>query len=200
MQRFQLSVTLMVTLVISTMFAGTSYAAPTQMRKLNADRPTEIFLVGNKVTLAPFAHVRFCARNPEDCAMATHVAASGGNVEHNIASLSRINMRVNNQMIARNDDAASGDVWDVDVASGDCEDFALTKRRALIKAGWPPASLRIAIALTSAGEGHAVLVATTTTGDVVLDNRTNQIKPWKKSGLRFTKIQSTVNPKAWLSL
>ncbi len=132
--------------------------------------------------------------------MATHVAASGGNVEHNIASLSRINMRVNNQMIARNDDAASGDVWDVDVASGDCEDFALTKRRALIKAGWPPASLRIAIALTSAGEGHAVLVATTTTGDVVLDNRTNQIKPWKKSGLRFTKIQSTVNPKAWLSL
>ena len=49
------------------------------------------------------------------------------------------------------------DSWEVNVAAGDCEDFVLTKRRKLISLGWSPRTLRIAVARTASGEGHAVV-------------------------------------------
>jgi predicted transglutaminase-like cysteine proteinase len=200
MQMFRNSVTLLIGVTISMAFTSISHSAPTQMKKIPAERHTTNFLVGKKPTLAPFAHVRFCARNPSDCTLATSINSTYTDSKRDMSSLSTINGRVNSQITPRNDDDLNGDVWDVDVTSGDCEDFALTKRRALLNAGWPSAVLRIAIALTSSGEGHAVLIVTTDAGDVVLDNRTNRIKPWSKSGLRFVKIQSAENPKVWQSI
>lgn len=84
--------------------------------------------------------------------------------------------------------------------SGDCEDYAITKRHKLIAQGWPIRSLRLAVARTAWGEGHAVLVVKTSDGDLVLDNLTSAIKPFQKSGLRFLKIQSEDNPRMWFAL
>ncbi|WP_236759154.1 transglutaminase-like cysteine peptidase, partial [Agrobacterium tumefaciens] len=79
-------------------------------------------------------------------------------------------------------------------------DYAVTKRQRLLRAGWPSGALRIATARTSTGIGHAVLVVSTSQGDLVLDNRTNVVKPWKAVDLKWIKIQSHENPRVWLKL
>ena len=79
---------------------------------------------------------------------------------------------------------------------GDCEEFALAKRQRLIRAGLPASSLRLAYVKTRSGEGHAVLVVKTNTGDLVLDVLTNKIKPLSQSGLRLISIAGA-NPTSW---
>jgi predicted transglutaminase-like cysteine proteinase len=110
--------------------------------------------------------------------------------------LQRINRRVN-ASIRPQMEAAGDDLWQIAPVSGDCEDYALTKRRDLIEQGWPAHVLRMATARTFEGEAHAVLVVTTSQGDIVLDNRTNVIKPWNHTDLRFIKVQSAEDPRQW---
>jgi predicted transglutaminase-like cysteine proteinase len=110
-----------------------------------------------------------------------------------------------NRAIRPKSDAAGkgsgfGDDWELMPASGDCEDYAISKRHRLIAEGWPVRSLRLAVVKTAWGEGHAVLVVKTNEGDLVLDNLTSEIKPFQRSGLRFLKIQSEDNPRMWLAL
>lgn len=61
--------------------------------------------------------------------------------------------------------------WTVARGAGDCEDYALAKRAALLAAGADPAALRLLTAWIASGEYHLVLVVTTTQGDYVLDAR-----------------------------
>ena len=58
--------------------------------------------------------------------------------------------------------------------SGDCEDYALAKRDALIAAGIGSANARIATGVLPSGEYHAMLIVSTKRGDFVLDNLTNE--------------------------
>ncbi|MNL69638.1 hypothetical protein D3C87_1945270 [compost metagenome] len=58
----------------------------------------------------------------------------------------------------------------------------------------------MAVARTRSGEGHAVLVVKTSKGDLVLDNRSSAIKPWRSTDLRWVKIQSGDNPKRWFAM
>lgn len=53
-------------------------------------------------------------------------------------------------------EAAGRDDWQVGGATGDCEDFALTKREALIAAGMSPDRIRVLVLVNNKG-GHAVL-------------------------------------------
>lgn len=53
-------------------------------------------------------------------------------------------------------EAAGRDDWQEGQATGDCEDFALTKRSALIAAGMPADKLRVLVLRNRSG-GHAVL-------------------------------------------
>jgi predicted transglutaminase-like cysteine proteinase len=64
------------------------------------------------------------------------------------------------------------------VAAGDCEDYVLEKRRALLALGVPRRALTIAIVTTAQGEDHAVLVVSTRAGDFVLDNLSGQVRRW----------------------
>jgi len=61
---------------------------------------------------------------------------------------------------------------------GDCEDYALEKRRQLIEAGVPETALSMAVAFTNRGESHAVLMVSLESGDWVLDNLTPWATPW----------------------
>ena len=51
--------------------------------------------------------------------------------------------------------------------------------------------------LTATGEGHLVLVVSTSAGDVVLDNLVSQIRPWDATTLKWVMIQSAGNPNTW---
>lgn len=92
-------------------------------------------------------------------------------------------------------------VWDYAAdGSGDCNTFALTKRRELIARGWPKEDLLLVTAVTERGEGHLVLVAHTDQGDLVLDNRVTRVVDWTRLPYRWISIQSPESPAKWLSI
>jgi len=72
---------------------------------------------------------------------------------------------------------------------GDCEDYALEKRRRLIAAGVPESALSLAVAVTARGEGHAVLMISLKSGDVVLDNLTPWATPWEDLNYHWVQRQ-----------
>ncbi len=106
--------------------------------------PAFSYISEKRRTTAPFAHVMFCAQNPNEC------VARGGASEVSLSAfaskqLRSVNASVNRSIRSVNDRPDEGDVWQVNVKSGDCEDFALTKRDHLIAMGWSPKALRIAV-------------------------------------------------------
>lgn len=110
--------------------------------------------------------------------------------------LRQVNFQINRAIEPVND-VPGEDSWQADVTSGDCEDYVLTKRKRLIELGWSPNALRIAVTYTAENTGHAVLVVSTTKGDLVLDNRHNAVLDWRDTDLRWVKIQSPDNPLKW---
>jgi predicted transglutaminase-like cysteine proteinase len=155
------------------------------------------FLKEKRRTIAPFAHVMFCVKSPNECATST----GPDTVELSYVrrrELVAVNRGVNREIVPVND--SGNDTWSLAPKAGDCEDFAITKRHDLISRGWPAAALRLAVAYTSWGEGHLVLVVRTTKGDLVLDNLTGAVRRWNKSGLRWQMIQSSENPRIWYTL
>lgn len=91
--------------------------------------------------------------------------------------------------------------WDyAKTGKGDCEDYVLEKRRELIKRGWPLSALLITVVIDKEGGGHAVLTVVTDRGEFVLDNQTDKVLPWSKSGLTFIRRQSPDNQNAWQDL
>lgn len=141
---------------------------------------------------APLGYQVMCLKNPASC-------KGGGKAKIEVtndlmATLKRVNSHVNRSIRPRNDDGA--DVWSASAGSGDCEDYVLAKRAALIKAGVPSSSLRIAYVKTRRGEGHAILVVKTNGKDLVLDNLTATIRPLSQTGYRIVSM-SGANPRQW---
>jgi predicted transglutaminase-like cysteine proteinase len=82
---------------------------------------------------------------------------------------------------------------------GDCEDYALEKRRRLIAAGVPAEALSMAVVVTGRGESHAVLVATVENGDIVLDNLSPWATPWEDLNYRWVQRQ-VAGTNAWTTV
>lgn len=78
---------------------------------------------------------------------------------------------------------------ELDAAGGDCEDFALAKRAALLAQGVDPTSLHLALCWTETEEFHAVLVVDTEQGSYVLDNRHREPMRKQDLGYRWHSIQ-----------
>ncbi len=83
---------------------------------------------------------------------------------------------------------------------GDCEDFALLKKRDLIRAGIDPRKLLLATVLDTRKNAHAVLVYRSSQGDLVLDNLTNRIKPWADTRYLFLRMQDPKQPRNWVGV
>jgi predicted transglutaminase-like cysteine proteinase len=141
---------------------------------------------------APLGYQLMCLKSPQECkgGGASSVAAT----EDVLQTLKRVNVQVNRAIRPRNDRGA--DVWTASATSGDCEDYVLAKRRALVKAGISASALRIAYVKTRRGEGHAILVVKTSRGDLVLDNLNGSVRPLSQSGYRIVSI-SGANPMNW---
>lgn len=144
-------------------------------------------------TLAPSGFYNFCLASPKECSVAD------GRGKAPFTYLDEVNRAVN-AFIKPEAERGGADVWKIGGNTGDCEDYALTKRSILIKAGLSSSAARIAVGTTRSGEKHAVLIVDTATGQVVLDNRSDKIHPIGASGLRFDEIQSAVNPRIWLKV
>jgi predicted transglutaminase-like cysteine proteinase len=90
--------------------------------------------------------------------------------------------------------------WSINPASGDCNDYAVSKRHELLLRGWPAEALALAVVRTRAGEGHLVLVVHTNYGDLVLDNLVSSIRPWTAADYQWLKRQSAGNPRLWVTV
>ena len=117
--------------------------------------------------------------------------------------LQRVNTQVNRSIRRSDDYVAYGraDYWaaGVDrVKRGDCEDYALAKRKALIDAGVPGGALSIAIVRTLHGEMHAVLLVATSDGEVVLDNLSPWVLPWNEAPYLWLDRQAPGEPTKWV--
>ena len=93
------------------------------------------------------------------------------------------------------------DHWDYPTdGKGDCKIYALYKRKLLIESGFPRQALLMTIVRDLQGEGHAILTVKTDRGDFILDNLTDDIRPWTATGYRFLKRQSQEDPNVWVSI
>jgi predicted transglutaminase-like cysteine proteinase len=118
------------------------------------------------------------------------------------SKLQQVNMAFNAAIQPEEDAVHYGrvDYWTIPTDGfGDCEDYALAKRKALIEANFSPRALRIAVARSRQGEAHAVLTVATDRGDYVLDNLTNAVLPWNETSLAWIARQAPGEAQ-WASL
>jgi predicted transglutaminase-like cysteine proteinase len=147
--------------------------------------------------LAPFGHVRFCLQASSECKGQVRGSAAPFETAR-ILALDTINARTNRLIQPHADrSGAVYDQWSSTARTGDCEDYALAKRRALIAQGWAGSNLILAVAKLPNGILHTVLVARTEGGDLVLDNLTNELRAWNVTGYAWIMRQSERNPKLW---
>lgn len=123
------------------------------------------------------------------------------------ATIDRVNYKINTTIIPRTDKKNYGrsELWTLPLTfgrgrAGDCEDYALEKREALLKAGIPASSLFFAVGHSPATGRHAVLMIMTDQGDYVLDNMTSEIKPWFEAGYSWISRQSADDPLIWANV
>jgi predicted transglutaminase-like cysteine proteinase len=141
---------------------------------------------------APLGYQLMCLKTPAECKGGGKSTVDG--TPELMATIKHVNATVNAAITPRNDVGA--DVWTASASAGDCEDYVLAKRRALINAGVPASSLRIAYVQTRSGEGHAILVVHTSKGDFVLDNLNRTVRPLSQSGYRIISM-SGADPQQW---
>ena len=102
-----------------------------------------------------------------------------------------VNKQVNHSLTYKTD-LANYDViekWAYPVNGfGDCEDYALLKRAKLVAAGVDPATLNVALCKDSAGNGHAVLAVDLPDATYILDNQTDEVKPWGMVPYRWDRV------------
>jgi len=111
----------------------------------------------------------------------------------------RINSDVNASVAYKSDleQFDTPEFWAMAGKFGDCEDYALLKRNALLNAGWPKDKLGLCVCYTQLGEGHCVLWVDTDKGSFILDN--NYAFPVKPSELPY-KWESMLCDGVWQQL
>lgn len=151
---------------------------------------------------APYGFIRFCEATAAECAPDGREEARLDATPERLAELDAINRTINHAIKPLTDLEIYGvtEYWTLPTTAGDCEDYALLKRRSLMQKGWPASSLLMTVVRDERGEGHAVLTARTAQGDYVLDNKVDTVKIWYQTPYQFVMRQSYLNPKVWVAL
>ena len=154
-------------------------------------------------TRAPIGWIEFCVEHKSECDSRRSAPRDVVLSAKAWGDLVKVNAWVNGSIKPITDQEHWGVVenWNYpDDGYGDCEDYVLLKRRMLMQAGWPREALLITVVRDKKGDGHAVLTVKTNRGEFVLDNQESEVLPWNKTGYRFVKRQSQINPNIWVSL
>jgi predicted transglutaminase-like cysteine proteinase len=155
------------------------------------------FLRTGENALAPMAFTVFCLKYPADCEPKGITNERAELTSEHVQELAAVNALINRSIKPEpNLGGLPTEQWLVYPPSGECHDYAVTKRHELLSRAWP-GSLLIAVVRVPSGEGHAVLVVPTDRGDFVLDNLRNGIVRWDVLPYRWLKIMSPENPKFW---
>lgn len=158
---------------------------------------------GAPTAAAPPGFVSFCYRFADQCSASPRDATVVHLDMTSQAVLDRVNRTVNHAIWPEDDQRHYGraEYWDIPKDGyGNDKDFALTKRRDLINAGLSERALRVAIVMTRQNARHAVLTVVTDRGDIVLDNLTDEIKPWDRAGYQWIARQDGGGELGWVTL
>jgi len=155
-------------------------------------------------TSVPYGWVDFCSRRPEECTLGRLDPVDVKLTKKTWAMLNSINKLANDAIEPVTNLEHWGtivDHWDYPIdGKGDCKVYALYKRKLLVERGFPRQALLMTVVRDLDGEGHAILTVKTDRGEFVLDNLTDEIRPWDATGYRFVKRQSQSDPNVWLEL
>lgn len=139
-----------------------------------------------------------CGRYPWACAKRSVGVVRPQSEE--LALVEQVNRHINSTVRPMSDRRQYGltDYWALPTeAGGDCEDFALLKKKELIRLGVDPGRLLLATALDRRRTPHAVLIYRTPTGDLMLDSLMDEVIDWRESKYIFLKIQYPSDPRRW---
>lgn len=182
---------LMATLVTA---EASSQSRPTQlppaMRTLGAADP-------------PYGFVQLCQRLAELCRASSTDNRRVASTRQNLAELDLVNRTVNRAITPVSDKDQFGieEFWTLPISGkGDCEEYVLEKRRLLMDRRWPSGALLITVVLDENRQGHAVLTARMENGDLILDNKHDEIRFWHATPYIYIMRQSFVSPTSWVSL
>ncbi len=167
----------------------------------NKDRASPYMRVFG-VTQAPYGFVEFCQRMPQECRQGSPEDQRFSATPERLSELDGVNRMVNREIAPATDMEIYGqaEYWTIPTTRGDCEDYALLKRKRLMARGWPASALLMTVVRDEKGEGHAVLTARTLQGDFILDNKIDEVKVWHRTRYEFLMRQSYLNPMLWMSL
>lgn len=166
-----------------------------------APAPPASMIVGS-ITSQPIGHYEFCQQYPDECSIRTKVGAPPRLTQAGWAAVEAINIIVNTTITPMTDMEVYGreEVWAYPVDAGDCEDFALLKRKQLLQRGFSPADVLMTVVRKPDGEGHAVLTLRTAQGDYILDNLDTKIKLWSDTPYTYLKRQASFNTGRWVTI
>ena len=152
-------------------------------------------------TSVPYGWVDFCRRYEGECSDERTTAVDINLTTKALQEINRVNRWVNAHVepISDMDHWGLVDRWDYPLdGKGDCEDYALLKRKMLIDLGFPRQALLMTVVKDETQGGHAILTLKTSKGEFVLDNLNDEMKPWTTTGYRFVKRQSQQDPNIWV--
>ncbi len=152
-------------------------------------------------TSMPIGYYEFCKNYPERCgAKSDAITVKLTRQSWNL--MVDTNTLVNTEIAPMTDEEIYGvpEKWVLPEVVGDCEDYALLKRKMLNERGFPLGSLLMTVGRDAKGGGHAVLTVVTDKGDFILDNQEDKILLWRDAEIYFLKRQAQENPNKWVSL
>jgi predicted transglutaminase-like cysteine proteinase len=173
-------------------------ALPATSRTHAAELPTPASELADIAPhIAPIALVKFCIAYEDQC----QAAPTDERIELTPelwAQIKAVNARINARI--RPDAQKGGYDWSLETTYGNCNDYAVQKRKALLDLGLPASALSLAATITGGGVGHLVLTLRTDRGDFVLDNLRSSIVAWDKTGYIWKGRQSARDPNAWMEV
>lgn len=175
-------------------------------RALASDAPNpaaSLFTPVGEATSVPFGWVDFCRRYQGECDGAPLQPVDIVGSPKTMKEIERVNKWINAHVTPITDMEHWGviDKWDYPTdGTGDCEDFALMKRKILLEEGFPRQALLMTVVKDTNNEGHAILTVKTSGGDFILDNLSNDMKLWSQTPYRYVKRQSQADQNVWVQL
>lgn len=158
----------------------------------------------HRPALPPLAHSRFCLRYAQDC-VRQQIDFRRRNItltSERRRELFEVNHEVNKGIRPGNGDSdVASEEWLISPQTGNCHDYAVTKRHKLLALGWPSRALLLSEVVLPSGEHHLVLVVRTKEADLMLDNLGQEIRAVSaQHQYRWIRIESPANPKYWVAV
>lgn len=155
-------------------------------------------MLDGNLTAPPAGWLDFCKRNADDpyCRPLSLTSERRQQLNAVHRAVASLGARDDARLFQRTDYWTSAGAQ-----GGDCEDLALAARSRLMELGWPPRSLRLAMAWTEKGIYHAVLTVDVEhkgrLATFVLDSRFEDVRGWDElttRGYRWDRRQAAGLP------